>query len=468
MLRRHHRFFQSLQVIRDAVVVALAFYLAHLARFSFPELMPYESVSPARETLAVGMMLVATWPVVAWASGLYVSRRTRSFWAEVFDVFRVTVLAFLVLVTITYFARDVRFSRGTLILWAGFNVVVVSAARIRARAVMHRLRQQGYNLRHVVVVGTGELAANVLGTIREQVRLGLRAVGVVAHSQSKALVGENIQHTPVLGTVDELESILESHGVDQVIVALPIDKLDALAPIMEVLSRQTVDVRLVPDFYQYMTLCGSVDEFSGLPIINLQATPLVGWNSVLKRAFDVVAAGVGMLIAGPLMAAIALLIRLTSPGPVLFRQERVGMDGRRFSMVKFRTMRVDAEAHGARMTVPGDPRRTRIGTILRKTSLDELPQLWNVLRGEMSLVGPRPEQPCFIESFKKEIPRYALRHKIKAGMTGWAQVNGMRGDTSIEKRIEFDLYYIENWSLLLDIKIILRTVFGGFISPNAY
>ena len=217
-----------------------------------------------------------------------------------------------------------------------------------------------------------------------------------------------------------------------------------------------------------MTLCGGVDEFAGLPLINLQATPLVGWNLVIKRLFDMSMAILGLLVGAPLLAIIALVVRFSGRGPVFYAQERVGMDGRTFTMYKFRTMRADAEVDGARMTAPGDPRRTAIGAFLRTLSLDELPQLWNVLRGDMSLVGPRPERPCFIEDFKREIPRYALRHKIKAGMTGWAQVNGMRGNTSIEKRIELDLYYIENWSILLDLKILLRTVCGGFLSRNAY
>jgi Undecaprenyl-phosphate glucose phosphotransferase len=253
-----------------------------------------------------------------------------------------------------------------------------------------------------------------------------------------------------------------------VLVALPMEQLGALKTIMATLSQETVDVRVVPDLYQYMTLCGGIDEFAGLPLINLQATSLVGWNLVIKRLFDMSLALTGMILISPLLVLVALAVRLSGRGPVFYTQERVGMDGRTFKMYKFRTMRVDAEADGAKMTVEGDPRRTAIGTVLRTLSLDELPQLWNVVRGDMSLVGPRPEQPGFVEDFKREIPRYALRHKIKAGMTGWAQVNGMRGNTSIEKRIEMDLYYIENWSMTLDFKILARTVFGGFLSRNAY
>lgn len=468
MLKRHHRFFQSVQVIRDSVLVGAAFFVAYLVRFSLPDLLPYESVSPRSETAWVGVMLVVVWPLVGWMGGLYVSRRSRSVAAEVFDVCRTSAVAFLVLVTITYFVRDERFSRGILVLWAGLSMVMVAGARVAARVGMRAVRAKGYNLRHVLLVGTGGLACRVVDTIHQQASLGLRVIGIVATDEDSNQVGATIDRAPVIGTVSELRTLLARRPVDQVLVALPIERLGALKEMMQTLSQETVDVRVIPDFYQYMTLCGSVEEFAGLPIINLQSTPLMGWNLVAKRTFDMVIASLGLLVLSPLLLGVAAAIKLTSRGPALYAQERIGMDGRTFRMVKYRTMHVDAEANGAMMAVPGDPRRTRVGSFLRRTSLDELPQLWNVLRGDMSLVGPRPERPCFIEDFKREIPRYALRHKIKAGITGWAQVNGMRGNTSIAKRIELDLYYIENWSLLLDLKILLRTLFGGFLSPNAY
>jgi len=342
--------------------------------------------------------------------------------------------------------------------------------RISSRAGLSALRQRGYNLRHVLVIGLSQLSEEVIDRIMSQSSLGLRVVGAVALDTEHRRVGDKLgpHEIPVLGAIGDLPNILSSTGVDQVLVALPIHQLGSLQGIMEVLSRETVDVRLIPDFYQYMTLCGSVDEFSGMPIINLQSSPLFGWNLIIKRCFDLAVTGIGWLVISPVFLVLALLVRLTSRGPVFYRQERIGMDGNAFDMFKFRTMYVDAEQGGAQFAVAQDPRCTPVGAFLRRFSLDELPQLWNVVRGDMSLVGPRPERPCFIEGFKREIPRYALRHKIKAGMTGWAQVNGMRGNTSITKRIELDLYYIENWSLTLDIKILLRTVLGGFLSPNAY
>jgi Undecaprenyl-phosphate glucose phosphotransferase len=261
---------------------------------------------------------------------------------------------------------------------------------------------------------------------------------------------------------------VEQRRIDQVIIALPLEHQGALPGLMGVLSGSTADVKVVPDLAQYVTLSGGIEEFGGLPILSLQHGPLQGWNSVTKRLFDVLLSAVALLLTAPLLLLCALAIRFTSRGSVLYRQERMGMDGQLFEILKFRTMSTDAEDSGARMAEPGDPRTTRLGVFMRRLSIDELPQLFNVLRGDMSLVGPRPERPVFIEEFRRRIPRYHLRHKIKAGITGWAQINGLRGQTSIEKRIEFDLYYIENWSLLLDLKILARTLAGGFLSRNAY
>lgn len=468
MLRRHHRFFQSVQILRDLGLVALSFVIAYLVRFSFPDVWPYGQRSPMDQAIQVGALLSCAWPVVGWASGLYRSHRTRSVFSEIFDAARVALVTFLVGITLTYFILDVRFSRGVLLVWTVSTVLLIAGARIGSRLGLRWLRSRGFNLRHVVIVGVGDLAERVLKTVIGQSSLGLRAVAVLAPDEDADRVGDRVRGVPVAGTVSQLESVIRDQSVDQVIVALPVERLAALKKIMPTLSKETVDVRVVPDFYQFMTLCGGVEEFAGLPIINLQATPLEGWSSVLKRAFDVILAALGLVLVSPLMAALAFVVWWSSPGPIFYRQERVGLDGSVFTMFKFRTMRVDAEAQGARMTTPGDDRRTEVGGWLRRLSLDELPQLWNVLLGDMSLVGPRPERPCFIEEFKKDIPRYALRHKIKAGMTGWAQINGMRGNTSIAKRIELDLYYIENWSFLLDLKILIRTVCGGFLSPNGY
>ena len=287
-------------------------------------------------------------------------------------------------------------------------------------------------------------------------------------SRHPEALGTLVKGAPIVGQVEDVDRVLAERPVDQVIIALPMEDQPLVKALMERLALSTVDVKVVPDLYQYITLCGGLEEFGGLPIISLQGGPLHGWNLIAKRAFDILVALGVLLLTSPVMLLVAAVVKLTSHGPVLFRQERMGLDGETFHILKFRTMRLDAEVAGAQMASSGDPRRTPVGAFLRATSIDELPQLFNVLVGDMSLVGPRPERPVFIEEFKRQIPRYHLRHKVKAGITGWAQVNGLRGQTSIQKRIEYDLYYIENWSLLLDLKILVRTALGGFLSKNAY
>jgi Undecaprenyl-phosphate glucose phosphotransferase len=254
-----------------------------------------------------------------------------------------------------------------------------------------------------------------------------------------------------------------------VFVALPHQAYGRLVDLLSDIGDDPVSIHLVPDVFSLASLRGGIEEFEGVPLIHLRESPLYGWNRVLKRVFDLIIGG-GLLVAAlPLMGLIALVVKLTSPGPVLLGQVRMGLDGREFRMLKFRTMRVDAEADtGPVWAQPDDPRRTRLGGMLRRFSLDELPQLFNVLRGEMSLVGPRPERPMFVEEFRRQVPGYMLRHKVKAGMTGWAQINGWRGNTSLAKRIEYDLYYIERWSLAFDLTILVRTIWHGFANPHAY
>ena len=274
---------------------------------------------------------------------------------------------------------------------------------------------------------------------------------------------------PVLAGTEQIKQVLQRHKVQQVLIALPKEDAHRLEKILADLDDETVSIRLVPDLLHVLTLRSSVEDLDGLPMINLRESPLVGWAAVGKRALDILASGLALLFAAPLLGAVALAIRWTAGRPILYAQERMGLDGRVFRMMKFRTMVSDAEAEsGPVWTVPDDPRRTGLGGFLRRTSLDELPQLWNVLRGDMSLVGPRPERPVFIEQFRREIPGYMLRHKVKAGLTGWAQVHGWRGNTSLHERVEHDIYYIQNWSLGLDLQILLMTLWHGLMHRNAY
>jgi Undecaprenyl-phosphate glucose phosphotransferase len=335
------------------------------------------------------------------------------------------------------------------------------------REALERRWRAGVGLKRVLVAGAGELGRLVADKVLEHQELGFRIVGFVDDRAS----GEGIGYRglPLLGTLAQTADVLQQEQIDQLYVALPLEAHGQMLDVIGAASRECVDVRVVPDLLQFIALRARLEDLDGVPIINISGVPLEGFNGALKRVIDIVASVAALVVLALPFAVIAIIIRWTSPGPVFYRQERMGLDGHPFLVFKFRSMYHDAEREtGPVWTRKDDPRRTPLGTLLRRFSLDELPQLYNVLRGEMSLVGPRPERPFFVEQFKQRFPQYMLRHKVKSGMTGWAQVNGWRGDTSIEKRIEYDLYYIENWSVGLDLKIMWLTLAKGLFHKHAY
>lgn len=461
MFNRFQRFYDSIKIATDIVVLTVAFGLAYATRYyGFPH-----PTLPVSDTLVTLGMVLVIFPVTFHQSRLYATNRSRTHIGEVFEIFKATIIGTLIIVALTYFTRE-RYSRIFFAFFVLYAFILVSATRLGLRQTLNEIRKRGYNLKSILLIGAGELGQRVIETIEIHRELGFRITGILTRHPEK--VGTTIKGIPVVGQVSDVESVLNRSRAEQVLIALPIEDQGLVKQLMEQLALRTVDVKVVPDLYQYITLCGGLEEFGGLPIISLQGGPLDGWNLIAKRLFDFLLALCVLLIASPLMLVIAILIKVTSRGPVLFRQERAGMDGKTFEILKFRTMYTGAETSGVKMASRHDPRRTPLGALLRRTSLDELPQLFNVLVGDMSLVGPRPERPIFIEEFKRQVPKYHLRHKVKSGITGWAQVNGLRGQTSIQKRIEYDLYYIENWSLLLDVKILVRTALGGFLSKNAY
>ena len=463
MFSRLQRFYTSIKVLTDMAVLAVAFALAYVTRFHGP--WAPEAPPPLGDTMVTLAMVLIIFPLVFDQGRLYATNRIRSHLGEIFEIFKSSVLALLILVALNFFFRE-RYSRLTLGIFVVYQFVLIALFRVASREILNEIRRRGHNLKTILLLGAGEVGQRVIETIDGHRELGFRVVGALARDPAK--VGSSIRGVPIVGLFDEVGRILDARPVDQVVIALPFEEQHLIKPLMEELALRTVDVKFVPDLLQYMTLWGGMEEFGGLPIISLQGGPLHGWNLVLKRSFDMSVAVLALALSAPVMLVAVILVKLSSRGPILYRQERMGMDGRTFEILKFRTMRIDAEPAGARMASKDDPRRTWGGAFLRRYSIDELPQLFNVLRGDMSLVGPRPERPVFIEEFKRQIPRYHLRHKVKAGITGWAQINGLRGQTSIQKRIEYDLFYIENWSLMLDLKILLRTALGGFLSRNAY
>ena len=347
------------------------------------------------------------------------------------------------------------------------NIVFLSLTRIVFREFLRFLRQKGYNQRHALILGAEKMGQDLVTKLRKHPELGIQMAGFLTSDPNS--VGTEIQGTKVLGKYSDVRELIAKRGIDIIFVALPFHAHNQLKEVLEWIGDETVSIMVLPDLLEFVTLRGSVSEFEGMPLISLRDTPLYGWNIIVKRVLDIVLSSLVIIFTSPVMLIIAILIKLTSRGHIFFKQERMGLDGKPFNMLKFRTMFINAEQEtGPVWAKKDDPRRTKIGKLLRRTSLDELPQFFNVLKGDMSIVGPRPERPVFIENFRSTIPKYMLRHKMKAGITGWAQISGWRGNTSLEKRIEYDLYYIENWSLNFDLKIICLTVWNGLINKHAY
>ena len=386
-------------------------------------------------------------------AGLYEIHRLRRFREEIVAVARGVGLAAL-LIMATSFARQAHYeSRGIMALFAAGSFLGIAAARRLSWTTLRRLRARGWNQSHALIVGTGRLARQTARTLRTVRWTGIRTVGFVEDD-----LGKIPTDIPVVGRIGELAELVEKHHIEHVYIALPLNRYADARRVFDALSETTVDVRLIADLRAVSGLSLTTTTLHGMTVIGLRESPHFGLNIVVKRMMDILLASVGLVLISPILAAIAVLVKLTSPGPVFYRQERCGLNGRSFMMLKFRSMRIDAEANGAQMTAANDPRKTRFGSFLRASNLDELPQLFNVLMGDMSLVGPRPERPFFVGKFKKSIPNYMARHAVKAGMTGWAQVNGWRGNSSLRKRVQFDLYYITHWNPLFDIRILFLTV----------
>ena len=448
----------------DAALLYAAWMGAYWLRFyALPVAAPL-GVPPLSAYLWYGAVVVLIALLVLRTLRLYRSRRTSRLGAELTAIAQGMTIVMALAALGSFFLRG-ELARSVLLLFAFVGTGALWTQRILIRLGLRALRRQGRNLRHVLIVGTGPLALAVARKMRENPDFGFEVKGLVSPRGEGAPA--SVEEFPVVGSVSEFPALAERSGAELVYLALGRAEWEAEQESLDRLSDSTVAVRLVPDLARAFTLNASVEDFDGTPVVLVTETSEQGWNQVLKRAFDLFGATVGLVFLSPILAALALWVKLDSPGPVFYAQERVGMNGRRFRMLKFRTMRVGSDADGPQWTTKGDPRRTRGGTILRRFSLDELPQLWNVFVGEMSLVGPRPEQPAFVEQFRGSIPRYMLRHHMKAGITGWAQVNGLRGDTPLEQRIEYDLHYVQHWSLFFDIRILALTVARVFRDPTA-
>jgi Undecaprenyl-phosphate glucose phosphotransferase len=467
MLKKHSQVFLSVLLLSDTVVTAGAWMLAYVLR-THGGFIPLTRGVPNLGSYIAALPVVCFLSVLSYRyAGMYLPRREGSAGTETLAVFRGTVFALVAVLAISFFYRQSEYSRAIVVIFAVLTPIFLSFERFFIRAILRRIRVRGRNARKALVVGAGKIGQKLAEAVARNPWTGVRIIGYVDDRPER--VGRRYAGAEVLGSLEDTPEIIEKKEVDQVFLAIPGREHEKLQMVMELLAESMVDVRLLPDFFSFYTLNREVGEFDGLPIIALRESPLYGWNRLLKRAMDIAFSGTMILFLSPGLLLLALLVKLTSPGPVFYKQERMGLGGDLFHMYKFRSMGMDAEKEtGAVWAKENDPRRTRFGTFLRKTSLDELPQFLNVLFGDMSVVGPRPERPVFITEFKTRIPRYMFRHKMKAGITGWAQVNGWRGNTSLRKRIQYDLHYIEHWSIWFDVRIMFLTVFRGLVSKNAY
>ncbi len=472
MRRQQHRtLFILSRIAIDGLMSVLAFVLAYEVRLWIP--FPIELAETPSFLVYLPMMVVQVLSILSvfYFNKLYHVARAGSRLDELSAIFGAVSIGTMLAVAIsaltfknTIFELD--FPRAMVLYAWLLNIVLIAIGREAHRRIWHRLRMRGIGRDRVLVVGTGETALAIVQKIQWSPYLGYDLIGVVGEDgEAWEMAG-----APLLGRLSDLPEIIERQDIQEVIIALPegTSRHD-LMRVVSMCQRGSVAIKVFPDLFEFITTGVSIDDLGGLPLLNVRDIQLRGWKLSLKRAMDIIGAGIGLILLSPLMLFVAVLIKIDSRGPVFYYQERMGLDGRPFQMFKFRSMRPDAEQEGPGWTTKDDPRRTRVGAWLRSKNIDELPQLINVLIGEMSLVGPRPERPIYVDRFRQSIPRYMERHREKAGMAGWAQVNGLRGDTSIAERTKYDLWYVENWSLWLDIKILVRTIVQTlFGSRNAY
>jgi exopolysaccharide biosynthesis polyprenyl glycosylphosphotransferase len=468
-------------LLSDVLAIAFSYFCSYYLRFkTFIPVNPERGIPPLKPYIAVFPLFLLAHILIFFIQGFYRTRLKRVRIDDFFFILMNVLLTILfVQAVLSYlssysqgpaplFSMTFKISHGFLALYFVYAVLLIMFLRFQIYFFMKRRFAKGMNLQNVLIVGAGEMGLSVAQKLLRFKDLGFMVKGFLDDQRKKGeminVVGEGMR---VVGRIDELETVLEKEQISDVYVALDLNNYSQILETMKVVNKYAVNIRLIPDLFQLLTLRARIEELDGSPVICIDEPPLKGMMLSLKRIVDVVVSIVALICFSPFLLITGALIKLTSKGPVLYNQERMGLDGKKFIMHKLRTMVYDAEAQsGPVMCKPDDPRVTKVGRLLRKFSIDEIPQLLNVFKGEMSLVGPRPERPVFVQQFREKIPKYMLRHKVKSGLTGWAQVHGLRQDTPIDKRLEYDFYYIQNWSFALDLKILWKTLRKGFIDRN--
>jgi len=411
------------------------------------------------------IVILPTFLLLFYIFGLYRPGRTNTIISEIGDIIKVNFTGLVIFTTLLFIFELVDYSRYVLIVFITFSTIFTIIERISIRNSLRLVRSKGYNMKHILVVGGGDLALKFAQRIEENPYIGYKIIGFLDDEQEK---GNRILNSEVIGKIKDLEYFILTNPLDRVIITLSPQKYDIL-DIVNLCEKHGVKAVIIPEFSKYFPARPNIDMLDDIPIIDVRYVPLDNlYKRFLKRLFDCIAASLAIIILSPIIVTTALMVKLSSPGPIIYKQERVGKNRKKFQIYKFRSMKVEEHKEPHQWTTKDDPRRTRIGSFIRKTSIDEFPQFFNILKGDMSLIGPRPERTIFVEEFREEIPKYMIKHYVRPGMTGWAQVNGWRGNTSIQKRIEHDIYYVENWTMYMDIKIFFLTFIRGFVNKNAY
>jgi Undecaprenyl-phosphate glucose phosphotransferase len=468
MIRENQRIFNMALVGFDFLVILFSLAMAWYVRFGTDLLGFGRSTGGFYQYLLPIVLILPSYIFLYYLLGLYAPQRTKKkLYSEAFKIIQANCIGLLFLVTLLFVLELTDYSRYMLAMFGIFSIVFSITERFIIRKLLQFLRSQRYNIKYILVIGTGEIARKFSDIILQNEYLGYEIMGFLDENHSQE---DLINGLKILGTVGDLEDVLSSNLVDRVIITLSHQNYNHLEWIVETCEKCGVRAEIVPSYYSYMPAKPHLDVIDGMPLLKIRHIPLDNsFNRYLKRCVDILLVVPAIIILSPLLILVAIMVKLSSPGPVIFKQERLGLDKKSFQMYKFRSMKVQpGENEKYHWTTADDPRKTRFGSFIRKTSIDELPQFFNILKGEMSLIGPRPERPHFVEKFKEQVPKYMVKHHVRPGMTGWAQMNGYRGNTSIKKRIEHDIYYVENWSLILDVKIFFKTLINLFRDKNAY
>ena len=467
MIKDNQKYFNRLHLLIDALVIIGSYMLSWYLKFEGPFSDKSKGAHSMGFYFAALYFVVPIYIILYYMNKMYTPKRTQSVETEIINVFKANAMgsiAFMVALT-AFKIQD--FSRGLIFIFFCANIILTLLVRCFIRYLLRAFRKKGYNLKYILLVGYSRAAEEYINRINANPQWGYVIRGILDNHVPRGTAYKGVK---VIGTIDNLTGILPVSVLDEIAVTLSLADYDYLEEIVALCEKSGVHTKFIPDYNSLIPNKAYTEDLMGLPLINIRYVPLSNTlNAFVKRVVDIVGSFCGIVILSPLLIVIAIIVKTTSKGPVIFKQERVGRYNKTFNMYKFRTMRMQEPGEEKKgWTVKDDPRVTKVGKFLRKTSIDELPQLFNILRGDMSIVGPRPERPQFVEKFKEEIPRYMIKHQVRPGLTGWAQVNGYRGDTSIRRRIDFDLYYIENWTMGFDFKIMFMTIFKGFINENAY